>query len=73
MSALDQQENLPWMWALNGAAATLGSFVALVLSMEISITTCALAGAGCYLLAAAVLPTSRALAVEHEPSLAATV
>ena len=73
MSALDQQENLPWMWALNGAAATLGSFVALVLSMEINITTCALAGAGCYLLAAAVLPTSRALAVEHEPSFAATV
>jgi hypothetical protein len=72
MSALDQRENLPWMWALNGAAATLGSFVALVVSMEMSITTCALAGAGCYLFAAVVLPSSRAVAVESErPVLAA--
>jgi hypothetical protein len=73
MTALDQQENLPWMWALNGAAATLGSFVALVLSMQTSIVTCALAGAGCYLLAAAVLPATRRLAVEEQrPALAAT-
>jgi SAM-dependent methyltransferase len=71
MSTLDQQENLPWMWAINGAAATLGSFVAIVLSMETNIITCALAGAACYLLAAVVLPVSRAVAVEHEPSLAA--
>ena len=70
MSALGQQDNLPWMWALNGAAATLGSFVAILLSMEGTITTCALAGAGCYLLAAIVLPASRAVAVEQEPSLA---
>jgi hypothetical protein len=72
MSALDQGENLPWMWALNGAAATLGSFVALVLSMELSITTCAIAGAGCYLLAAVVLPAPRAMTVENQrPVLAA--
>ncbi len=71
MSVLEQEESLPWMWALNGAAATLGSFVAIVVSMETNIITCALAGAACYLIAAVVLPASRVVAVEHEPSLAA--
>jgi hypothetical protein len=47
-----QEDNLPWMWALNGAAATLGSFVAIFISMESTITTCALSGAACYLVAA---------------------
>lgn len=59
MTALKQEENLPWMWALNGAAATLGSFVAIVISMESSIVICGLIGAACYLLAAIVLPWSR--------------
>lgn len=56
MTALSQQRNLPWMWALNGAAGTLGSFVAMLISMETSIGTCVLTGAGLYLLAAVVLP-----------------
>jgi spermidine synthase len=68
MTVLKQEENLPWMWALNGAAATLGSFVAIVISMETSIATCALIGAACYLLAAVVLPSSRGVAVRLEPS-----
>jgi predicted membrane-bound spermidine synthase len=68
MTVLKQEENLPWMWALNGAAATLGSFVAIVISMETSIATCALIGAACYLLAAVVLPSSRGVAVGLEPS-----
>jgi SAM-dependent methyltransferase len=68
MTVLKQEENLPWMWALNGAAATLGSFVAIVVSMETSIATCALTGAACYLLAAVVLPSSRGVAVGFEPS-----
>jgi hypothetical protein len=68
MIVLKQEENLPWMWALNGAAATLGSFVAIVISMETSIATCARIGATCYLLAAIVLPSSRAVAVALEPS-----
>jgi hypothetical protein len=59
-TVLKQEENLPWMWGLNGAAATLGSFVAIVLSMETSIATCALTGAACYMLAAVVLPSSKA-------------
>ena len=69
---LKQEENLPWMWALNGAAATLGSFVAIVLSMETSIVTCARIGAACYLLAAIVLPSSRLVAVAQKPSTAVT-
>ena len=62
---LGEERNLPWMWALNGAAGTLGSFIAILLSMDISITTCALTGAACYLLAAAALPgwTQKAKAV----------
>jgi hypothetical protein len=56
MTAISQQHNLPWMWALNGAAGTLGSFVAMLVSMETSIGTCVLTGAGLYLLAALLLP-----------------
>jgi hypothetical protein len=61
MTARKQESNLPWMWALNGAAGALGSFVAMVLSMETSIRTCALTGAACYVLAAAVTFGYRAL------------
>jgi len=56
MKSLRQEENLPWMWALNGAASVLASFVAVVLSMETSIPTVVYAGAACYVLAAVVLP-----------------
>jgi hypothetical protein len=61
MTALRQEKNLPWMWALNGAAGTLGSFVAIVISMETSIQTCVLAGAACYFLAACVMPARTAV------------
>jgi hypothetical protein len=56
MKALSQERNLPWMWALNGAAGTLGSFVAMLVSMETSIGTCVLMGAAFYLLAAVLVP-----------------
>jgi hypothetical protein len=56
MKALSQERNLPWMWALNGAAGTLGSFVAVLVSMETSIGTCVLTGAAFYVLAAVVVP-----------------
>lgn len=52
MILVRQEQNLPWMWALNGASATLGSFAAVVISMETSITTCVLSAAACYLIAA---------------------
>jgi hypothetical protein len=60
MTASSQQRNLPWMWALNGAAGTLGTFAAMMLSMDTSIKTCVLAGAGCYFLAGLVLPARTA-------------
>jgi hypothetical protein len=56
MTALGQEANLPWMWALNGAASVLGSFLAVILSMETSLTTTAFVGAGFYLIAALFLP-----------------
>jgi hypothetical protein len=72
LAQLKQEDNLPWMWALNGAAATLGSFVAIVISMETSIATCVLAGAACYLVAAVVLPSPRAVAATTQRSGAAS-
>jgi hypothetical protein len=60
MTALSQQRNLPWMWALNGAAGTLGTFGAMILSMDTSIKTCVLTGALCYFLAGVVLPAKAA-------------
>ena len=56
MRTLAQERNLPWMWALNGAAGTLGSFVAMLISMETSIGTCTLVAAALYLLAAIAIP-----------------
>ena len=68
-------ETLPWLWALNGAASVLGSFVALMLSMQTSITTSVIAGAVCYLVAAIALPAkSQSDSIGHEnPSAAETV
>jgi len=56
LNTLSQGRNLPWMWALNGAAGTLGSFIAILISMDSSIATCVLTGAGCYLLAGLAMP-----------------
>ncbi|MGH9816167.1 MAG: hypothetical protein ACRD6I_08830, partial [Candidatus Acidiferrales bacterium] len=56
MVQLNRHAHLPWMWALNGAASVLASFVAILISMETSITTSALTGGACYLLAAVALP-----------------
>lgn len=56
LAELGEQEWLPWMWALNGAASVLATFVAIVLSMETSIPTSVRTGACAYLVAAIVLP-----------------
>jgi predicted membrane-bound spermidine synthase len=56
LNSLSQGRNLPWMWALNGAAGTLGSFIAILISMDSSIASCVLTGAGCYLLAGLAIP-----------------
>jgi spermidine synthase len=65
MKALSEERNLPWMWAMNGSAGTLGSFVAMLVSMETSIPTCLLTGAAFYLLAAALVPRRPGLALRR--------
>jgi hypothetical protein len=68
MNALSQGRNLPWMWALNGAAGTLASFIAILISMDLSIRFCVLTGAGCYLLAGLAMPAkANNLALELPP------
>jgi hypothetical protein len=66
LTALNKSQQLPWMWALNGAAGTLGTFVAIVVSMETNIATCTLAGAACYATAAVALPLL-SVREENEP------
>jgi spermidine synthase len=52
---LGQEVNLPWMWALNGAASVLASFIAILISTETSIRACILTGAACYALGGILL------------------
>jgi hypothetical protein len=54
-SQLGQSGNLPWMWALNGAASVLASFIAMIISTESSIRACVLTGAVCYALGGILL------------------
>lgn len=68
MKALAQEHNMPWMWALNGAAGTLGSFVAMLLSIETSIGVCALTGGALYLLASLAVPREAALLTPSAPA-----
>jgi hypothetical protein len=68
LNTLSQGRNLPWMWALNGAAGTLGSFIAVVISMEWSIATCVLTGAGCYLIAGLAMPGKGQLSYRATPT-----
>lgn len=75
MGLLKQGKNLSWMWALNGAASTLGSFVAILVSMSTSITACVLMGAFLYLVAGVFLPGRAAMTAEESlpPEVSATV
>ena len=58
MTKLRRDDSLPWMWALNGAASVVAGFLAIIVSMEASITISVLVGAGLYLTAAMLLPWS---------------
>jgi hypothetical protein len=60
MTKLGRDDSLPWMWALNGAASVVAGFLAIIVSMEASITVSVLFGAGLYLVAAMLLPWDRA-------------
>jgi hypothetical protein len=61
-SELGQEGNLPWMWALNGAASVLASFIAMAISTETSIRACVLTGAVCYALGGILLSAKRSSA-----------
>jgi hypothetical protein len=72
---LGQEGNLPWMWALNGAASVLASFIAMVISTESSIRACVLTGAACYALGGILLsgrgasaPADATLASDARPA-----
>ncbi len=55
VSDLGQEGNLPWMWALNGAASVLATFIAMAISTETSIRACVLTAAACYALGGLLL------------------
>ena len=54
-TAIRLEGNLPWMWALNGAASVLASFLAMIISTETTIRACVLTGAACYALGGILL------------------
>jgi hypothetical protein len=58
MSKINRAESLPWLWALNGAASVVAGFLAIIISMEASITVSVIIAAGLYLCAAIALPWS---------------
>jgi hypothetical protein len=65
---LGQEGNLPWMWALNGAASVLASFIAILISTETSIRACVLTGAACYALGGILLSGKR-ISTPAEPEM----
>jgi hypothetical protein len=69
LKTLGFEESLPWMWALNGAASVLASFLAVLISMESSIGVCVLTGAALYVLAGLALPGTSAERVGLQPKL----
>lgn len=60
MNRLGQGGNLPWMWALNGAASVLATFAAVFISMDAGIRICLATGAVCYVVAGLSLPARSA-------------
>jgi hypothetical protein len=66
MRELREEESLPWMWALNGAASVLASFIAVLVSIEVSITATVLTAAGCYVLAGMAMPWALPLIARTE-------
>ncbi|MBZ0270828.1 hypothetical protein K8I61_02240 [bacterium] len=54
--AVNEDETVPWMFAVNSAASVLGSVAAIVLAMSFGFTAATLAGLAAYGLAAAVYP-----------------
>jgi hypothetical protein len=64
MRELGRDDTLAWMWALNGGASVLATFVASILSMQFSVALPAFVGAACYLVGALALPWNSAAVVQ---------
>jgi hypothetical protein len=60
-------ENKPWFWAVNGATSVLASVGSLGLAMTVGFERVVLAGAVCYLAAAALLRPGRGSQVAPAP------
>ncbi len=58
-AASNARRILPWLWGINGAASVLGSVIVAVVSLELGIAANLWIGAGCYLLAGAMLRLNR--------------
>jgi hypothetical protein len=69
MRALGEEESLPWMWALNGAASVLASFIAVLIAIEVSITAAVLTAAACYVVAGLAMPWASPLVTRPERAL----
>ncbi|MGE5360291.1 MAG: hypothetical protein ACM3NQ_14845 [Bacteroidales bacterium] len=52
-------ELIPWVWAMNGALSVVGATVAVFIAMNWGFSVTLLAGAGCYVMAAAVIAGRR--------------
>jgi spermidine synthase len=50
---------IEWAWAMNAAASVLGSVLAMVIAIQVGLTTTLACGAGAYLLALILMPTLR--------------
>ena len=50
------ETHLPWLWAVNGACSVLASFLAVLVSMDLSIPACVTAAGLAYLAATTLVP-----------------
>jgi spermidine synthase len=59
MLSARRAELIPWVWAMNGALSVVGATLAVFVAMNWGFSVTLLAGASCYVLAAAVIATRR--------------
>jgi hypothetical protein len=55
LRSMNRDAILPWMWALNGGASVVATFVALLVSLQLSIGASVALGGICYLVAASAI------------------
>ena len=45
---MKMENNIPWMWGINGISSVLGSAMAMVIAISLGLTEALLVAAGCY-------------------------